>query len=262
MMAAVPTGFRIDLGDGATIGARRYPPADPRAPVARLVLAHGAGAPQTHPFMVAFAGGLADRGVDVVTFDFPYMEAGRRVPDPAPALERCFLRAIAAARALPPAGPSGARSEARRAMPSLFIGGKSMGGRIASHVAARHAAEAGDLAGLVFLGYPLHPPGRPDERRDAHLPAVAVPMLFVQGSRDAFGTPDELRPVLDALGSRAELLVVEHGDHSFVIARAAADSAAQTRGRRTVRAQVQADLYARVQDGIVAWMRRVTASGR
>lgn len=249
--------FRIDLADGTTVGARYYPAASPEDVGARLILAHGAGAPQSHPFMVAFARGLAERGVDVVTFDFPYMEARRRVPDPAPVLERCYLRAIAAVRAGPPGGASGAAKGADRRPPALFIGGKSMGGRIASHVAAFHADAAGDLAGLVFLGYPLHPPGRPDRRRDAHLPDIAAPVLFVQGSRDAFGTPDELRPVLDILGSRAELLVVEGGDHSFVVSRTASASAAPRRGAGEAGAASQAELHARVQDGIVAWMRRV-----
>jgi hypothetical protein len=154
--------------------------------------------------MVAFGTNLAERGIDVVTFNFPYMDAKRRVPDRAPVLEQAWLAVIADTRRRV---PSAARA--------LFIGGKSMGGRMASHVAAHHAEAAGPLAGLVFLGYPLHPPGRLDQLRDAHLPAIAVPMLFVQGSRDTFGTPDELRPVLARLHARADLHVVEGGDHSL-----------------------------------------------
>jgi hypothetical protein len=257
----VPDDFTIELADGTTVGARHYPAANPSAAVARLVLAHGAGAGQTHPFMVGFAGGLAERGVDVVTFNFPYMEARRRVPNPAPVLERCYLRAIAAARGLAPRGaPAAATPAPDRVAPALFIGGKSLGGRIASHVAARRAEEAGNLAGLVCLGYPLHPPGRPDERRDAHLGQVAIPMLFVQGSRDAFGTPDELGPVLRAIGPRAELFIVEHGDHSFVVPRSRSTSTAPRRGAREAAAASQAAVHARVQDAIVAWMRRVMAS--
>jgi hypothetical protein len=120
---------------------------------------------------------------------------------------------------------------------------------MASHVAARHAGAAGPLAGLVFLGYPLHPPGRPEQRRDAHLPLVTAPMLFVQGTRDAFGTPEELRPVLAPLGGRATVLPVEQGDHSFVVSRGA--------GRPT------AEVHAAIQDAIAAWMReRAATAGR
>src|SRR5687767_2833880 len=129
-----------------------YPAA---TPFAALVLAHGAGAGQTHPFMVAMARGLAERGLSAATFDFPYMTARRSVPDKAPVLEDAWREAVAAAREAFPGLP-------------LFIGGKSMGGRIASHVAAQGGA--GALAGVLFLGYPLHPPGAPDRRRDAHLP--------------------------------------------------------------------------------------------
>ena len=144
---------------------------------AALVLAHGAGAGQMSQFMVKAARELAARGLTIATFDFPYMAAGRKVPDRAPVLEGAWLNAI---------------DEARQQFGSLplFIGGKSMGGRMASHVAAH--GSVGTISGLVFLGYPLHPPGRPDQRRDAHLPAIAQPMLFVQGSRDTFGTAEEI----------------------------------------------------------------------
>jgi uncharacterized protein len=134
------------------------------------------------------------------TFDFPYMAAGRKVPDKTDVLEHAWREAIAAARERFPDLP-------------LFIGGKSMGGRIASHVAAAGAA---DIRGLVFLGYPLHPPGKPDQRRDAHLPRIGQPMLFVQGTRDAFGTADEIRALTGRL-ERATLHEVEGGDHSFKV---------------------------------------------
>lgn len=176
---------------------RVYPSESPSAVV---VVAHGAGAGQTSPFLVRTARGLAARGLTAATFDFDYIAAGRRVPDRAPVLEARWREAIeTAARAFP-------------GLP-LFIGGKSMGGRIASHVAAQGAAA---LAGLVFLGYPLHPPGKPLQRRDAHLPQIADPMLFVQGSRDAFGTADEIRDLLPRL-RRAELHEVTGGDHSFKV---------------------------------------------
>lgn len=170
-------------------------------PFGGLVLAHGAGAGQLSPFLVNTAQGLASRGISTATFDFAYMAARRRVPDRAPVLEQAWRDAIAEGRAQLQGLP-------------LFIGGKSMGGRIASQVASQGGA--GALAGLIFLGYPLHPPGRPDQRRDAHLPAITEPMLFVQGSRDAFGTGDELRALMPSL-QRATLHVIDGGDHSFKV---------------------------------------------
>ena len=191
---------------------------------ATLILGHGAGAGQRSAFMVDFAHALAARGVDVVTFNFLYTEQGRRIPDRAPALEACYRAVIETVHAEVPS--------ARRA---LFIGGKSMGGRIATQVAA------GDpqlrLAGLVLLGYPLHPPGKPAERRDKHLPAIARPMLFVQGTRDAFGTPEELAPILSRLQPTPSLHVVAQGDHSFKVSKK--DAAAQ------------ANIYVDVQQAIV-----------
>ena len=170
---------------------------------AGLVLAHGAGAGQKSGFMIATAQALAARGVTVATFDFPYVIAGRSVPDKAPVLEAAWREAIAAARAH--TAFTGLR---------LFIGGKSMGGRIASHVAAQGVD---GLAGLVYLGYPLHPPGRPQQRRDAHLPEIKERMLFVQGTRDLFGTTEEIRGLLPRLNQRTEIYEVTDGDHSFKV---------------------------------------------
>jgi uncharacterized protein len=169
--------------------------------LAGLVLAHGAGAGQTSQFMVQAARGLASRGVTTATFDFPYMEAGRKVPDRAPILEEAWRKAIAEMRTRIDDLP-------------LFIGGKSMGGRIASQVASQ--GSAAPLHGLVFLGYPLHPPGKPEQRRDAHLPAIKEPMLFVQGTRDAFGTAAEIQALLPRL-QRATLREINGGDHSFKV---------------------------------------------
>jgi predicted alpha/beta-hydrolase family hydrolase len=169
--------------------------------VAAIVVAHGAGAGQTSPFMVRTASGMAARGVSAATFDFPYITAKRHVPDRADVLERAWREAIDAAR------------ETFGNLP-LFIGGKSMGGRIASHVAAQGCD---GLAGLVFLGYPLHPPGKPQQRRDAHLPAIAEPMLFVQGSRDTFGTSGEIAELIPRL-QHVVLHEVAGGDHSFKVA--------------------------------------------
>lgn len=169
-------------------------------PAAALILGHGAGAGQKSPFMVRFARGMAERGVGCATFDFPYIAAGRKVPDRAPVLEQAWREAVEAGVAAFAGVP-------------LFIGGKSMGGRIASHIASQGCD---GLSGLVFLGYPLHPPGRPEQRRDAHLPAIAEPMLFVQGSRDAFGTTAEISALLPTL-QKATLHEVNGGDHSFKV---------------------------------------------
>jgi uncharacterized protein len=167
---------------------------------AAIVVAHGAGAGQASPFLVRTATGFATRGIASATFDFPYIASGKRVPDRPEVLERAWREAIETAHNqfgdLP-----------------LFIGGKSMGGRIASQVAAQGVPR---IAGLVFLGYPLHPPGKPQQRRDAHLPAIEEPMLFVQGSRDAFGTSEEIRALLPKL-QRAALHEIAGGDHSFKV---------------------------------------------
>ena len=171
--------------------------------VAALVLAHGAGGGQQSRFMVEAANAFAARRITVATFDFPYMARGRSVPDKGPVLEAHWRNVIEAAR----------RHPAFAGLP-LFIGGKSMGGRIASQVAAQHVE---GIIGLVYLGYPLHPPGRPEQRRDRHLPEIAEPMLFVQGTRDQFGTADEIRELLPRLNPRAALFEVPDGDHSFKV---------------------------------------------
>jgi len=227
-----PNELTVPLQASAATTALVYPAADdaPTTPRAALILGHGAGAGQRSTFMVDFARGLSALGIDVITFNFLYTEQGRRIPDRAPALESCYRAVIDRVRA-----------EVESAQQSLFIGGKSMGGRIASQVAAADAALP--IAGLVLLGYPLHPPGKPDERRDKHLPAIARPMLFVQGTRDAFGTPAELAPLVDALQPPPALHVVAQGDHSFKLARK--DPAAQ------------AALYAELQRVIAAWIRSV-----
>jgi len=168
---------------------------------AAIILAHGAGAGQQSAFMVRAARELSARGVTVATFDFPYMAAGRSAPDKPPVLEAAWRAAIDEARG---------RDEFV-GLP-MCMGGKSMGGRIASHVAAQGAA---GVAGLVFFGYPLHPPGRPAQRRDAHLPQIAEPMLFIQGSRDEFGGADEIRALLPRLNDHTELVEIADGDHSF-----------------------------------------------
>jgi len=208
-----------------------YPAAAQQRAGVALILAPGAGAGQTSDFMVAYATGMAARGIDTVTFDFLYREEGRRLPDPNDRLEACWRAVIAAIRH-------------HQAIESgvLAIGGKSMGGRIASQVAA---AGIGDLAGLVFLGYPLHPPGRPDRLRARHLLGITAPMLFVQGSRDAFGTPDELRSIITQLDAKAELYVVEGGDHSFKVPKRSGVS--------------PEDIGRTIQDHVSEWLKRVAA---
>lgn len=220
--------IRIPVMAGATTTALVYP-VDRGPAIATLILAHGAGAGQRHPFMVAFAEAIARLGIDVVTFNFVYTEQRRRIPDRAPVLEACFGAVLNHVSTTVPSATRG-----------LFIGGKSMGGRIATQLAA--ADDTLPVAGIILLGYPLHPPGRPDQRRDAHLARVRAPMLFVQGSRDAFGTPVELEPALAAL-DRATLRVVDGGDHSFKLART--DS-----GR-------QKAVYAEIQRTVAEWIQSV-----
>ena len=189
----------MPLEGGHQTTAIRYAPVPSTATAIRLVFAHGAGAGQQHPFMTNVARRLAGSGFDVWTFNFLYMEQKRRAPDKAPALEDCFRRVIAFAQQT--SGVPGA----------LFVGGKSMGGRIATHLASQ-----GDrLDGVFALGYPLHPPGKPEQPRSGHLPAITVPVLIVQGERDAFGTPSELTPVIAAMKARVTLEIVPGGDHSL-----------------------------------------------
>jgi len=173
---------------------RDYPAADATAPT--LVLAHGAGAGEDHPWMTRVATGLAARGIHVVTFNFPYKEAGRSLPDPGPVLEAAFANVWKDSRA-------------------VFAGGKSMGGRIASQAAAKQLFSPAP-AGLVYFGYPLHPPGKPAQRRDAHLPSLTQPMLFLHGTRDPFGSPDEMTALASGLGAAATLHLIDGGDHSLV----------------------------------------------
>jgi predicted alpha/beta-hydrolase family hydrolase len=196
------TGFTFDV-DGRTGSGLFYGMGQP---CARVVLGHGAGGRQSHPFMVGIACALARRKIHVFTFDFLYASAGRRAPDPTHVLETTWRAALAALRVRwsSPAVP-------------LFIGGKSMGGRIATHVAADEDVGAQQLAGLVLLGYPLHPPGKPEQLRAAHLTRVRAPMLFVQGSGDRFGRPDELRPIVESLYPGSRLFVVEGADHSLAL---------------------------------------------
>ncbi len=170
----------------------------PRAAVATLALAHGAGAGMDQPFMAGFARGIAGHAVATLRFNFPYIESGRRSPDPERVLRETWLAAFEMATRGSDGWP-------------VLVGGKSLGGRIASMV----VADGMPATGLVFLGYPLHPPGKPERIRDEHLYRIRVPMLFVEGTADPFARPDLLKPVIRKLGKRAEYVPVEGGDHSF-----------------------------------------------
>ena len=210
-------GFSVEVG-GESTTATLYPAGQSAADgmVARtLVLGHGAGAPQTHPWMVAMAGAIAAEGFGVVTFDFVYMAARRRLPDRPAVLEATWRAVIDAVRS-------------RLRPDRLFIGGKSMGGRIATQVAAQAEVE---VDGLLLLGYPLHPPGKPNQLRAAHLPRVRAPMLFVQGSRDPFGGPEELAPFIHGLAPGTRLFAVEGGDHSLATPRSSGVTLAATMAR-------------------------------
>ena len=196
----------IEVNEKDTVSALFYPAAKKIRAGLTALLGHGAGANQLSGFMRMFARGLAERGLDVITFNFVYMEQGRSVPDQRPKLESCFrsvIDTIAKHRKL----------KSNR----LVIGGKSMGGRIASQVAAarEEAPLALDVSGLVFLGYPLHPPGQSSKLRVEHLPHIRKPMLFVQGTRDALGTPEEIHPFIKDLRPPAKIYAIEGGDHSF-----------------------------------------------
>lgn len=198
-----PESIKITINERESVTALLYPAARATRASTTLVLGHGAGANQLSGFMRMAAAGLAARGIDVMTFNFLYMEQGRSIPDPKARLESCYLAVIKTAL-----------THRKLKKNRLVIGGKSMGGRIASQVAA---VEPGGIAGLVFLGYPLHPPGRPDKLRDEHLKDIKAPMMFVQGARDAFGTAEEIRAVIKRLRLPAKVQVIQGGDHSFKV---------------------------------------------
>ena len=172
----------------------------PPRPLACYVLAHGAGAGMAHPFMAAVATGLAERRVATLRYQFPYMEKGSRRPDP-PVLAQATVRAaVAEAARLRPGVP-------------LFAGGKSFGGRMTSQ--AQAAAPLLDVRGLIFIGFPLHPAGKPSDDRAKHLSDVHIPLLFVQGTRDNLAELRLLEPVVNRIGPSATLHPVEAADHTF-----------------------------------------------
>lgn len=229
----------ILVAGGTRVTAVAYPAAT--SALATLVLGHGAGANQFSDFMVGFANGLAARGLDVVTFNFPFTERGKKLADPQPVLEECYRAVL-----------SDVSGDRRLGSRPLLIGGKSLGGRVATHLAASLAIDAGSvstwptrLRALVLLGYPLHSPGRPQQVRVSHLPAITHPMLFVQGTKDAFGTPAELQIFVDVLPARCEIYAVDQGGHSFDVPKRSG--------------LLQQTVHGAIQDRIVEWIRAVIA---
>ena len=187
---------RFSIGTPRGDVSAAWHPGKAKAPA--LVVAHGAGAGMDHPFIAGFCDALAEAGVSALRFNFPYIEAGRRSPGSPKDAIAAYAAAIEAATT-------------RTAGRPVFGGGKSYGGRMASMA----AAEGVPARGLVFLGYPLHAPGKPDQVRDDHLYGLGQPMLFLQGTKDPFAQPDVLQRVLARLGDRATYVPVEGAGHSF-----------------------------------------------
>jgi uncharacterized protein len=227
MSVADPEPITIAVEDGIDVSGLLQAP--PRAR-ACFVLAHGAGAGMAHPFMAAVARELAQRGIASLRYQFPYMEQGGKRPDPP-------KRAHAAVRA--------AVAEAARALPRLplFAGGKSFGGRMTSQ--AQAAAPLPRVRGLAFLGFPLHPAGRPSRDRGEHLFDVAIPMLFLQGTRDALAELPQVEPLCRALGVRAGLRLFHDADHSFHVPARSGRTDSEVRGEML-------DALAAWIDGLIA----------
>ena len=223
-MAAVEQ-LRLEVEGGGEVSALLSRPAKARR---LLVLAHGAGAGMSHPFMEKLAGELACVGVATLRYQFPYMEKQRRVPD-SPAILTATV--VAAVRAAAEAAP----------VLALLAGGKSMGGRMTSQAAAQRPLDG--VRGLVFFGFPLHPPNRPGTKRADHLAKVTVPMLFLQGTRDTLADLSLLRPVCAKLGSRATLHVIEKADHSFHVLKSSGRS--------------DAEVLRELAETVVSWAERI-----
>jgi predicted alpha/beta-hydrolase family hydrolase len=202
MTVRAPERFTIDTGKSGPVSALLLRPEAPRA---CFVFAHGAGAGMTHSFMETFANGLCERGIATLRYQFPYMEKGGKRPDP-PAIAQAAVRAAVA--------------KAAEIFPGLALiaGGKSFGGRMTSQ--AQAATSLPGVRGLAFVGFPLHPAGKPSTDRADHLAKIDIPMLFLQGTRDSLAESALIEPVVRRLGSRAALHLAEGADHSFhVLAR-------------------------------------------
>jgi predicted alpha/beta-hydrolase family hydrolase len=192
----------LDFPVGMSLGRVAAILVEPEDPVCMLVMAHGAGAGMRHPFLENLSQRLASRNVATFRYQFPYTEAGEKRPDPPPVLEATVLAAVQAAGGLRPTVP-------------MLAGGKSLGGRMTSHLAARQFLPG--VRGLVFLGFPLHPPKKPATARANHLDEVPLPMLFLQGTRDTLADLSLIQSVCERIGTSATLHVVEGGDHSFKV---------------------------------------------
>jgi len=225
---ALPEPLSIDVAGTGAVSALLARPARAHA---AYVLAHGAGAGMHHPFMAAVAAGLAARGVATLRFQFPSMERASRRPDP-PRVAHAAVRAAVA--------------EARRRLGALplFAGGKSFGGRMTSQ--AQAGSPLAGVIGLVFLGFPLHPAGRPGDERGEHLARVACPMLFVQGSRDELADVALVTALADRLGPRATLAMFDDADHGFHV--------------RARSGSNDAEVLEHLLDTVVEWMARVGAA--
>jgi predicted alpha/beta-hydrolase family hydrolase len=217
----------ITVNDNTRVSGLLQTP--PRAR-ACYVLAHGAGAGMNHPFMAVVAAELAQRGVATLRYQFPYMERGSKRPD-SPQLAQAAVRAAVAAAA-----------HARPKLP-LIAGGKSFGGRMTSQ--AQAADPLPGVRGLAFLGFPLHPAGRPSQDRAKHLFDVKIPMLFLQGTRDTLAALDQIEPLCKALGRRATLKLFAEADHSFHVPARAGRKDTEVRGE--------------LLDALAAWIDRIIA---
>jgi len=217
----------VDISDGNAIQVSGLLETPPRAR-ACYVLAHGAGAGMKHPFLAAIAAELATRGIASLRYQFPYMERGAKRPDPPPLAQAAVRAAVAAAA---------------RSLPDLplIAGGKSFGGRMTSQAQAK--APLPGVRGLAFLGFPLHPANRPSRDRAEHLFDVHLPMLFLQGTRDALAALDQIEPVCEKLGERATLMLFENADHSFHVPARSGRTDAQLRGE--------------ILDALASWIDRV-----
>jgi predicted alpha/beta-hydrolase family hydrolase len=245
-----PVPWHVPIDTETAVSAALYQAPPDSALNALFIFAHGAGAGHLHPFMTGYAAALCTRGVSVVTFNFPYMEQRRKTPDRAPVLEEAFRRVIVAAvqhvGVSPPKGGRHIDGGHHLGGPDIFIGGKSMGGRMATHLGAAldRWPDAPPPKGIIAFGYPLAPPrGKRTGDRVAHLKTLTVPTLIVQGTRDPFGGPDEIREALADASPAPPLtiLTVESGDHSFAVLKSS--------GRD------QAAVHTSIQDEVVAWMR-------
>ena len=221
-MSLSPQQINFQVGDHGIVSGLVQSPADP---IACYVFAHGAGAGMRHSFMGAVSAGLAARGIATLRYQFPSMELGKKRPDPPPVAHAAVRAAVAQA------------AERFGSLP-LFAGGKSFGGRMSSQAQALDPLPR--VAGLVFVGFPLHPAGTPSTGRADHLADVRVPMLFVQGTRDELADLASIRGVVSKLGASSTLMEIAEADHSFHVLRRSGRS--------------DGEVLAELLDGMAAWM--------